>query len=65
MNSKRINESFLEGESEETDCLLHTCTDVTKEFVSLEEMKNFHKEEKIGKQGRQDEETVDLKNLTT
>jgi hypothetical protein len=58
MSSKRIDESFLqEDQDEETDCLLHT--DVTKEFVSLEESTNYNKE-KLGNQGKQDEETVSL-----
>jgi hypothetical protein len=59
MSSKHVNECFLEGQTEETECLLNTFADVTKEFVSLEKMKNCRKdEEKLGKQGRQNEETV-------
>ncbi|CAB3976542.1 E3 ubiquitin- ligase MARCH4-like [Paramuricea clavata] len=61
MSSKRVNESFLEGQTEETECLLNTFADVTKEFVSLEKMKNCRKdEEKLGKQGRQNEETFQI-----
>lgn len=70
MSFKSSNESFskiVEGQSEETDCLLHIYTDVTKEIVSVEEIERLERRvEELCRQGKDDEGTekqlVDMKN---
>lgn len=48
MSSKNLSAAELVGcQRGETQCLLQTCTDVTEEFVSTEEVKKFYKDKEM------------------